>query len=123
MPTLNDHLHKLHNAKCFTLVDIKDGFLHIPLDEKSSSMTTMHTTHGRYRWKRLPFGINSAPEEFQIRLMTAFEGLEGIAIIADDILVYGNNDTFESAEADHDEKFVKLMEQAKKRTSDSTPIN
>ena len=115
MPTLNDHLHKLNNAKCFTLIDIKDGFFHIPLDEKSSAMTTMHTTYGRYRWKRLPFGINSAPEEFQMRLMTAFEGLEGISVITDDILVHGNGDTFESAEADHDKNFVKLMERAQEK--------
>ena len=115
MPTLNDHLHKLNNAKCFTLIDIKDELFHIPLDEKSSAMTTMHTTHGRYRWKRLPFGINSAPEEFQMRLMTAFEGLKGISVIADDILVHGNGYTFESAEADHDKNFVKLMERAQEK--------
>jgi len=47
---------------------------------KSSYMTTMHTTSGRYRSKRLPFGINSAPEELQMRLMTALEGLDGTAI-------------------------------------------
>ena len=87
MPTLSEQLHNLHNAKCFTLVDIKYGFLHIPLDEKSSFMTTMHTIYGRCRWKRLPLGISSAPEEFRMRLMTDFEGT---AIIADGILVYGS---------------------------------
>ena len=43
MPTLNEQLHKLDKAKCFSLIDIKDGFLHVPLDERSSLMTTMHT--------------------------------------------------------------------------------
>ena len=38
MPTLNEHLHKLQNAKCFTLIDLKDG----KLDENSSKMTTMY---------------------------------------------------------------------------------
>lgn len=55
-----------------------------------------------------------------MRLMTAFEGLEGTAIIADDILVYGKVDTFEIAEADHDRKFIELMERAKEKTFDST---
>lgn len=55
MPTLNEQLHKLSAAKCFSLVDVKEGFLHIPLDEESSWMTTMHTSYGRYRWLRLPF--------------------------------------------------------------------
>ena len=102
---LNDHLYELNNAKCFTLIDIKDGFFHILLDEKSSEMTTMHSTYGRYRWEKHPFGINSAPKEFQMRLMRAFEGLKGIVVIADDILVHGNGEAFESAEADHDRNF------------------
>ena len=63
-PTLNEHLHKLSAAKCFSLAYVKDGFLHIPLDEESSWMTSMHTLYGRYRWLWLPFGITSAPEEF-----------------------------------------------------------
>ena len=112
MPTLNEQLHKLDKAKCFSLIDIKDGFLHVPLDERSSLMTTMHTSYGRYRWTRLPFGVNSAPEEFQNRLLSALEGLDGIAIIADDILVYGTGDNYEEAEANHDANIIALMERA-----------
>lgn len=110
MPTLNEQLHKLYNAKCLSLVDVKDGFLHCPLDEESSMMTTMHTSYGRYRWLRLPFGITSAPEEFQMRLATALEGLEGIITVADDILVFGEGNTYEEAEKDHDRRFIALME-------------
>ena len=63
MPTLNEHLHKLSAAKCFSLANVKDGFLHIPLDEESSWMTTMHTWYGRYRWLRPPFGITRVSDE------------------------------------------------------------
>lgn len=87
MPTLNEQLHKLSSAKRFPLVDVK-GFLHIPLDEESSRITIMHTSHGRYRLLGLPFGITSAPDEFHTRLTSALEGSNGICI-ADDILVYG----------------------------------
>ena len=72
----------------------------------------MHTSYGRYRWTHLPFGINSAPEEFQIRLMTALEVLERIALVADDILVFGVGDTYAGAEADHDAKILALMAQS-----------
>ena len=87
MPTLNEHLHKLQNAKCFTVIDVKDEFLCILLDKNSSKMSTMHTTYGRYRWRRLPFGINGAPEEFQMQLMNTIKELNGIAPIADNLLV------------------------------------
>ena len=115
MPTLNEKLHKLSAAKCFSLADVKDGFLHIPLDEESSWMTTMHTSYGRYRWLRLPFGITSAPEEFQTRLTTALEGLEGIICIADDILVYGEGNDYKEAEKDHERRFKALFERCHKR--------
>ena len=110
MPTLNEQLHKLAHAKCFSLVDVRDGFLHIPLDDESSRMTTMHTSFGRYCWQCLPFGISSAPEEFQMRLISALESLEGIICIADDILVFGEGTDFTEAEKDHDRRFVALME-------------
>ena len=115
MPTLNEQLHRLANAKCFSLVDVRNGFLHIPLDEESSHMTTMHTSYGRYRWRRLPFGISSVPEEFQMRLNSALEGLEGIICIADDILVFGEGTDFTEAEKDHDRRFVVLMERCLKK--------
>ena len=114
MSTLNEQLHKLCNAKCFSVVDVREGFLHVPLDEESSYMTTMHTSFGRYRWLRLPFGITSAPEEFQNRLNQALEGLEGCLTIADDILIYGEGDNLEDAEKNHDRRFIALMERAMK---------
>ena len=95
MPTLNEQLHKLYNTKCFSLVDIREGYLHCPLDDESSRLTTMHTSYGRYRWLRLPFGISSAPDEFQMGLATALEGLEGIINAADDILVCGEGHTYD----------------------------
>ena len=115
MPTLSEQLHKLCDAKCFSLVDVREGFLHVPLDEASSLMTTMHTSYGRYRWLRLPFGVSSAPEEFQKRLMSALEGLEGILCIADDILVFGEGSNYQEAEQDHDRRFVALMERCSQK--------
>ena len=110
MPTLNEQLHKLCNAKCFSMLDVREGFLHIPLDEESSLMTTMHTSYGQYRWLRLLFGITSAPEEFQKRLLAALEGLEGIICIVDDIFVFGEGDNQQLAEEDHNQRLVALME-------------
>jgi hypothetical protein len=43
------------------------GFWHVHLDEESSYLTTFNTPFGRYRWLRMPFGITSAPEEYQRR--------------------------------------------------------
>ena len=64
-PTIDDVMPKLTKARVFSVADAKDGFLQVRLDEKSSYLTTFYTPFGLYRWLRMPFGIKSAPEEFQ----------------------------------------------------------
>ncbi len=83
------HLHReIGNAKVFTLADIKSNFWHVPLDEESSLLTTFNTPIGRMKWNRMPFGISVAPEEFQRRIDENLEGLEGVKVTANDILVW-----------------------------------
>ena len=91
LPTIEDILPDLSRAKVFSTFDVKNGFWHIELDEESSKLTTFNTPFGRYRWVRLPFGLPSAPEEFQRH--QEIEGLPGVLSIHDDILVYGEGDT------------------------------
>ena len=75
LPTIEDVATRLHGTKLFTILDVSKGFWHVPLDESSSFLTTFHTPFGRYRWKRMPFGICSAPEVFQRRMHGLIEGL------------------------------------------------
>ena len=60
MPTLEELLPKLNNAKVFSTLDAKDGFYQIALDDASSKLTTFWTPFGRYRYLRMPFGISTA---------------------------------------------------------------
>lgn len=89
LPTIEDVHPELSNARCFTVLDAKNGFWHVFLDEESSYATIFGTPWGRYRWLRMPFGIPPAPEEFQRRLDQALAGLNGCKAITDDILVFG----------------------------------
>ena len=109
MPTIEDMAPDLTKAKVFTVVDAKDGFWQVKLSEKSSYYTTFNTPYGRYRWLRMPFGICSASEEFQRRINTALEGLPGVKVIVDDILIYGKGDDIEEANRDHDRNLIALL--------------
>ncbi|KAL5489020.1 hypothetical protein EMCRGX_G018062 [Ephydatia muelleri] len=113
MPTIDDVLPRLDGAKVFSILDAKDGFLHIHLTEKSSYLTTFWGPNGRYRWCRLPFGLSSAPEEFQRRLQNALHGIEGVAVVADDILVFGVGTTMEDAIQNHDEALLRVLKRAR----------
>ena len=97
------------------LLTLRTAFWHVELDDESSYLTKFNTPFGRYRWLRMPFGISSAPEEYQRRQDQTVEGLPGVRSIIDDILIYGEGDTEEEAITDHDVKFRTLMERCKER--------
>ena len=61
----------------------------------------------------MPFGISSAPEEFQRRMHMICQDLPGVAVIADDILVYGCGTTEEEYRQDHDANLKHLLERAR----------
>jgi len=50
-------------------LDASNGFWQVALDKESSDLTTFNTPLGRYKWLRLPFGLCSASEEYQRRMM------------------------------------------------------
>ena len=97
MTTIEDIMSSLSKAKVFSKLDAKDGYWHILLDEESSRLTTFWTPYGRYRWRCTPFGLSSAPEEFQRRMNEAILGLKGVTSIADNVLIYGCGETVEEA--------------------------
>jgi len=47
IPTVDELLPKLNNAKIFSCVDVNKGFTNIELDDSSSFLTTMHTLIGK----------------------------------------------------------------------------
>lgn len=111
--TLDEVLPELGKAKVFSTVDAKKGFWHVELDEPSSLLTTFWTPYGRYRWTRLPFGISSAPEIFQMKLREVIEGLDGIECLADDLLIFGCGETIEEAVKDHHRRLAQLFARLK----------
>lgn len=113
IPTIEEILPRLGKAKVFSTLDAKDGFWQVKLDEESSYLTTFWTPKGRYRWLRMPFGIATAPEEYQRRQHEVLEGLPGVENIHDDILVLGCGDTIEEATQDHDRNLISLLERAR----------
>uniref|UniRef100_A0A5S6Q8Y2 Reverse transcriptase domain-containing protein n=1 Tax=Trichuris muris TaxID=70415 RepID=A0A5S6Q8Y2_TRIMR len=115
IPTIEEMLPRLSNAKIFSVLDAKDGFWQVRLDDQSSKLTTFWTPFGRYRWLRMPFGISTAPEEYQRRIHEVVEGLDGVEVIADDILVYGRGNTRSEAAEDHDKNLRALMRRARER--------
>lgn len=91
LPSVDETLAQMGGAKVFSKLDASSGFWQIPLDKKSSILTTFVTPFGRFKFLRLPFGLNSSPEHFQKRIAQVIDGLPGVVNLMDDIIVYGQN--------------------------------
>ena len=83
--TLDDILPELAQSKYFTVKDATSGFWHVPLDLRSSLLTTFNMLWGKYRWLRMPFGLKVSGDVFQERL----DKVPRVLGIADDIVIHG----------------------------------
>ena len=104
LPSVEQTLGQLGGARVFTKLDANSGFWQIPLDTKSSLLTTFITPFGRFRFNHLPFGITSAPEHFQHRMSTILSGLGGVVCQANDILINGKS------QEEHDQNLRNVLQ-------------
>lgn len=106
IPTADEIISRLSNKKYFSVVDMRNGFWQILLNEESSDLCTFQTPFGRYKFNVLPFGIKSAPEIFQRKNMELFGNIKDVNVYFDDLIISGET------ENDHDIAFKKVMEKA-----------
>ncbi|XP_044005925.1 uncharacterized protein K02A2.6-like [Aphidius gifuensis] len=107
MSTTEDIAVHMNGMKIFSVLDMRNGFWQVKLDEKSADMCTFNTPFGRYRFLKLPFGICSAPEVFQKRVLPTFGDIEGVFVVVDDLIIAAK--TVE----EHDKAIKKVFERAK----------
>ena len=89
MPTLSDFRAEMNGSKYFSKIDLKQAYHQLELKEESRYITTFSTHEGLFRYKRLNYGTNSAPELFQNILQQNLSDIRGVKNIADDIIVHG----------------------------------
>ena len=73
LPTVDEIFSQMSGACFFSKLDASLGYWQIKVDEESSHLLVFGTPLGRYRFKRLPYGIHSASEVFQEKLPSLFQ--------------------------------------------------
>ncbi|XP_055585352.1 uncharacterized protein K02A2.6-like [Uranotaenia lowii] len=104
LPTFEDFLPHLAKAKFFSRLDLESAFHQVEISKRSREITTFITSRGLYRYTRLMFGINCAPELYQKTMEQILSGCEGVVIFIDDVMVYGANKT------EHDMRLAKVRQ-------------
>ncbi|XP_036348039.1 uncharacterized protein K02A2.6-like [Rhagoletis pomonella] len=87
LPRIEDLFSKLYGGEEFTKLDLSMAYQQIELKPSSRPLTTISTCKGLYQYKRLIYGLASAPALFQRIMDTLLSGLEGVVVFLDDILI------------------------------------
>ena len=96
LPRIDEVFHKTNGSKVFSKIDLSDAYLQLPLAEESRNLTAFTSHEGIFRYRRVCFGLASAPSAFQAMMETIFKEMSGIIVYIDDIIIH----TFTAEEHD-----------------------
>lgn len=88
---MEDIIDNLEGFKIFSVLDIENAFLHVPIEKESRRYTAFVTKQGMYEFNFAPFGFCNSPANFIRYINAIFRKLisEGdVQIYMDDIIVY-----------------------------------
>ena len=109
IPTIEEVLYDLNGTTVFSKLDLKWGFHQVELEEESREITTFVTHRGLYRYKRLMFGISSAPEKYQRIISDVIFGCKGVENIPDGLIVHGKD------AGEHDKNLHAVLQRLRER--------
>ena len=109
IPRLEDLFATLAGGKTFTKLDMSQAYQQNELDEESKPCVGINMHKGLFRYNRLHFEVSAAPAIFQRVMESLLQGIDGVVVYLDDILVMGRTDEEHLATL---EKVLDRMEQA-----------
>jgi len=95
MPLIEDRIDALANARVFSVLDLKNGFFHVPVAPESHQYTSFVTPDGQYEFLNTPFGSCNSPTSFLRFIDEVFCDLSRRNIVfayMDDLIIPGKTE-------------------------------
>jgi transposase InsO family protein len=89
IPTLEDLIAQLGKGTVFHKLDLSHAYSQVELEPESRKFVTINTHKGLFQYTRLPYGVSSAPAQFQRVMESVLKGIPSTVVYFDDILVTG----------------------------------
>ncbi|XP_043190571.1 uncharacterized protein K02A2.6-like [Amphibalanus amphitrite] len=104
LPRIEDVLDRLSGSQVFSRLDLKDAYHQLELHPDSRDLTTFVSHLGLFRFTRVNFGLASAGPCFQKVMASMLEGIPGVEVYLDDILVHARS------QAGHDARLKAVLQ-------------
>ncbi|UYV61886.1 hypothetical protein LAZ67_1006958, partial [Cordylochernes scorpioides] len=88
IPLIEQIIDRLSQSKIYTILDVKNAYWHILIDEKDRHKTSFVTQLGCYEWNRLPYGLKNAPWLWSVKHEQAFQTLKNSLISQPVLYIY-----------------------------------
>ena len=88
LPKIDEIYARLKGSNIYSTFDMRSGYYHMVLSEKSRPKSAFVSSFGKWEFKRCPFGLAQAPAYFQRLVNEVLSGLTFAFGYLDDILVY-----------------------------------
>lgn len=109
LPSVENIMSKLNGSCFFSLLDLSDAFFQLEINEAHRDVTTITTPKELFRFKRLLFGIKTAPAIFQQAMDLTLSDFPGVYAYLDDIVVTG------SSQQEHDIRLHNTLQRLQDR--------
>ncbi|XP_068140359.1 uncharacterized protein [Drosophila tropicalis] len=94
VPLIEEVLEKLQAATFYSVLDLENGFFHVPVEESSKYLTAFVTKEGLIEFNKTPFGFKNSPAAFIRFANYVFQNLINdniMQLYMDDIIVYAHS--------------------------------